>query len=268
MRRTEEQKAETRQRIMEAAGRLFRQHGIDAVGVDCDHARGRPDAWRVLRAFRLEGGAGGGGRRRGAGPVGGAVGADLLRAIRRTSRWSGSSAPYLDPAHVAEVERGCVLTTLGPEVARRPEARPAIAASVRVMAEDAGTLPGWRRAGRRWQLCRPWWARSCWRGWRIRRNWRTRSWLRRRRRCLFLSLRGPKGSWGLTRGRNPHRADAPTIWAAARRRLLPRVKSEDPSGPNKKQGLSHSHKGRGKPSPPSAVSFSRGSAAWPVGNSQ
>lgn len=34
MRGTPEQKAETRQRIMEAAGRLFRQYGVDAVGVD------------------------------------------------------------------------------------------------------------------------------------------------------------------------------------------------------------------------------------------
>ena len=126
---------------MDAAGRLFRQYGIDAVGVDCDHACGRPDAWRVLRAFRLEGGAGRGGRRGVAGAVGGAVGADLLGRTRRTSRWTRIVGPYLDPAHVADVERGCVLTTLGPEVARRPEARPAIAASVRAMAEDAGALP-------------------------------------------------------------------------------------------------------------------------------
>ena len=41
MRRTNEQKAETRQHIVEAAGRLFRQHGIDAVGVDAImHAAG------------------------------------------------------------------------------------------------------------------------------------------------------------------------------------------------------------------------------------
>jgi TetR/AcrR family transcriptional regulator, transcriptional repressor for nem operon len=41
MRRTNDQKAETRQHIVEAAGRLFRQHGIDAVGVDAImHAAG------------------------------------------------------------------------------------------------------------------------------------------------------------------------------------------------------------------------------------
>lgn len=34
MRTSSEQKAETRQRIMDQAGRLFRRHGIDGVGVD------------------------------------------------------------------------------------------------------------------------------------------------------------------------------------------------------------------------------------------
>ena len=34
MRVTNQRKAETRERILEAAGALFRTHGIDAVGVD------------------------------------------------------------------------------------------------------------------------------------------------------------------------------------------------------------------------------------------
>ena len=34
MRMTSERKAETRERILAAAGALFRSHGIDAVGVD------------------------------------------------------------------------------------------------------------------------------------------------------------------------------------------------------------------------------------------
>ena len=34
MRMTSERKAETRERILAAAGALFRGHGIDAVGVD------------------------------------------------------------------------------------------------------------------------------------------------------------------------------------------------------------------------------------------
>ena len=53
---------------------------------------------------------------------------------------------YLDPAHVAAAERGCVLATLGPEMARRHDARPAIAASIRRMLDVlARCLPGRRR---------------------------------------------------------------------------------------------------------------------------
>jgi TetR/AcrR family transcriptional regulator, transcriptional repressor for nem operon len=42
---------------------------------------------------------------------------------------------YLDPAHIAASEQGCMLTTLGPEVARRIAARPAITDSIRRMAD-------------------------------------------------------------------------------------------------------------------------------------
>ena len=53
---------------------------------------------------------------------------------------------YLDPAHVAAAERGCMLTTLGPEMARRPESRGAITNSIRRMTDAlARCLPGRRR---------------------------------------------------------------------------------------------------------------------------
>ena len=132
MRGTPEQKAETRRRIMEAAGRLFRQHGVDAVGVDSVmHAAGLTHGGFYGHFASKE-----------------ALVAEVAAAAlaRSAARWGQICcdnppdvaldrivAPYLDPAHVADVERGCVLTTLGPEVARRPEARPAIAASVRAM---------------------------------------------------------------------------------------------------------------------------------------
>ncbi len=137
MRRTIEQKAETRQRIVEEAGRLFRQHGIDAVGVDA-----------IMHAAGLTHGG-----FYGHFPSKEALVAEVASAAlaRSAARWERIArehladdalelivGPYLDPAHVAEVERGCVLTTLGPEVARRPEARPGIAASVRVMADALG----------------------------------------------------------------------------------------------------------------------------------
>ena len=137
MRRTNEQKTETRQHIVDAAGRLFRRHGIDAVGVDA-----------IMHAAGLTHGG-----FYGHFPSKEALVAEVASAslARSAARWVRISAehpadealerivgPYLDPAHVAEVERGCVLTTLGPEVARRPEARPGIAASVRVMADALG----------------------------------------------------------------------------------------------------------------------------------
>jgi TetR/AcrR family transcriptional regulator, transcriptional repressor for nem operon len=137
MRRTNDQKAETRQHIVDAAGRLFRQHGIDAVGVDA-----------IMHAAGLTHGGFYGHFASKEALVAEVAAASLARSAARWERISGEDSPdvaldrivgpYLDPAHVAEVERGCVLTTLGPEVARRPEARPGIAASVRVMAEALG----------------------------------------------------------------------------------------------------------------------------------
>ncbi len=134
MRRTNEQKAETRQHIVDAAGRLFRQHGIDAVGVDA-----------IMHAAGLTHGGFYGHFPSKEALVAEVAAASLARAAARWQRIARDDAAevaldrivgsYLDPAHVADLERGCVLTTLGPEVARRPEARPAIAASVREMAD-------------------------------------------------------------------------------------------------------------------------------------
>jgi TetR/AcrR family transcriptional repressor of nem operon len=142
MRRTNEQKAETRQHIVDAAGRLFRQHGIDAVGVDAImHAAGLTHGgfyghFPSKEALVVE-----------------VAAASLAPAAARWERIAREDPPevalrrivgsYLDSAHVAVMEEGCVLSTLGPEVARRPEARPGIAASVRVMADALGRcLPG------------------------------------------------------------------------------------------------------------------------------
>ncbi len=137
MRRTNEQKTETREHIVEAAGRLFRQHGIDAVGVDA-----------IMHAAGLTHGGFYGHFPSKEALVAEVADASLARSAARWERIARDDPPdaalrrivgaYLDPAHVADAERGCVLPTLGPEVARRPEARPGIAASVRVMAEALG----------------------------------------------------------------------------------------------------------------------------------
>ncbi len=83
--------------------------------------------------------------------------ASLARSATRWERISEEEEPaealalivrsYLDPAHVAAIESGCVLATLGPEVARRHDARPAITVSIRRMLNAlARCLPRRRQA--------------------------------------------------------------------------------------------------------------------------
>jgi TetR/AcrR family transcriptional repressor of nem operon len=135
-------KAETRQRILESAGALFRSHGIDAVGVDAVmHHAGLTHGGFYAHFPSKEA------------LVAEMSGASLARAAARWERISQEPdrkaalacivGAYLDPAHVAAVEQGCVLTTLGPEVARRPESRPGITIAIRTMVGAlARCLPG------------------------------------------------------------------------------------------------------------------------------
>jgi TetR/AcrR family transcriptional regulator, transcriptional repressor for nem operon len=132
MRKTEPRKVETRQRIADAAGSLFRRYGIDGVGVDA-----------IMHAAGLTHGGFYGHFASKEALVAEVSAAALARSAARWERISDQQEPaealqrivgtYLDPAHLAAVESGCVLTTLGPEVARRPEARAAMATSVRAM---------------------------------------------------------------------------------------------------------------------------------------
>jgi TetR/AcrR family transcriptional repressor of nem operon len=132
MRKSTEHKAETRARIIQAASTLFRQHGIDGVGIDA-----------VMHAAGLTHGGFYGHFPSKEALVAEVSAASLGRAAARWERIAdqeqleaaleGIVAGYLDPAHVAEVEQGCVLTTLGPEVARRTEAREALARSIERM---------------------------------------------------------------------------------------------------------------------------------------
>jgi TetR/AcrR family transcriptional repressor of nem operon len=140
-----ERKAETRQKILDSAGSLFRRRGIDAVGVDAImHEAGLTHGGFYAHFASKEA------------LVAEVSAASLARAASRWERISqeagGDAAlarivdAYLDPAHVAAAEQGCVLTTLGPEVARRSESRPAITAAIRRMADAlARCLPGQRR---------------------------------------------------------------------------------------------------------------------------
>ena len=129
---TGERKAGTRERILAAAGELFGGHGIDAVGVDAimHHAGlthgGFYSHFASKEALVAEVSA-----------------AALARSAARWERICQEADPatalarivgsYLDPAHIAAAESGCVLTTLGPEIARRRDTRPQITASIRRM---------------------------------------------------------------------------------------------------------------------------------------
>jgi TetR/AcrR family transcriptional repressor of nem operon len=143
--RKAQQKADTRQRILEAAGALFREHGIDGVGVDAVmHAAGLTHGGFYLHFASKEA------------LVAEVAEASLARAAARWDRISREPdreaalarivGSYLDPAHVAAVSQGCTLTTLGPEVARRAGARGGITAAMRTMLDAlARCLPGRRQ---------------------------------------------------------------------------------------------------------------------------
>jgi TetR/AcrR family transcriptional regulator, transcriptional repressor for nem operon len=145
MRMTGERKAETRERILAAAGALFRGHGIDAVGVDAImHAAGLTHGGFYAHFASKEA------------LVAEVSAAALARSAARWERITQEADPatalarivesYLDPAHVAAAEHGCVLATLGPEISRRQDARPGITSSIRRMLDAlAHCLPERRR---------------------------------------------------------------------------------------------------------------------------
>jgi TetR/AcrR family transcriptional repressor of nem operon len=137
-------RTESHQRILDAAGRLFRRNGIDGVGVDAvmkeaglthggfyAHFVSKDAlAVEVVRAL-LETAAGNWDEISRAQPAGAA----LERIVRS----------YLDPEKVAS-GIGCPLTSLGPDVARRSAARSAIGGALGGMVDAlARLMPGRRR---------------------------------------------------------------------------------------------------------------------------
>lgn len=139
-----QRRAETRQRILIAAGDLFREHGIDGIGVDAVMKQ----AGLTHGGFYLHF------------PSKEALAAEVSRSLleKAASKWDRiSRSPdreaaldaivrhYLDPERVASA-RCCPLTTLGPDVARRSTSREAIGGALHRML-DALTrcLPGRKR---------------------------------------------------------------------------------------------------------------------------
>jgi TetR/AcrR family transcriptional repressor of nem operon len=142
--RPEGRREETRQRILAAAGHLFREHGIDGVGVDAV----MKEAGLTHGGFYLHF------------PSKEALAAEVSQSLleKAAAKWDDiSRSPdrdaaleqivryYLEPARVASANC-CMLTTLGPDVARRSTSREAIGGALRGML-DALTrvLPGRKR---------------------------------------------------------------------------------------------------------------------------
>lgn len=137
-------RAATRQRILDAAGTLFREHGIDGVGVDAVMKKaGLTHGGFYLHFTSKE-------------KLAAEVAAALLdKAVRKWEEISLTNdrevalrrivSYYLDPDHVASAQ-GCPLTTLGPDVARRTESRTAIGGALRGMLDVLGRcLPSRKR---------------------------------------------------------------------------------------------------------------------------
>jgi TetR/AcrR family transcriptional regulator, transcriptional repressor for nem operon len=146
MRDTSHRKAETRQRIVAAAAALFREHGIDGVGVDAImREAGLTHGGFYLHFASKE-------------ALIGAVSAESL--ARSATRWTdiADSEPraealtkivtgYLDSRYTVQRDHSCVLPALGSELARRPESRTALTGSIRKMLDAlARLMPGRSRA--------------------------------------------------------------------------------------------------------------------------
>lgn len=131
MRETAQRRADTRQRILDAAGLLFRKHGIDGVGIDAVMREAGLTHGGFYLHFASKD----------------ALAAEVARSLleRAAARWDDLSrlpdrgeamrrivVPYLDPARIATGEC-CPLTTIGPDVARRSGSRRATAVALRGM---------------------------------------------------------------------------------------------------------------------------------------
>jgi TetR/AcrR family transcriptional repressor of nem operon len=142
--RAQGRREETRQRILRAAGYLFREHGIDGVGVDAVMKEaGLTHGGFYLHFASKE-------------ALAAEVSQSLLaKAARnwdaislspdREAALEGIVRHYLDPARVASAHC-CPLTTLGPDVARRSKSRAAISGALHGMLDAlARVLPGRKR---------------------------------------------------------------------------------------------------------------------------
>jgi len=155
MRYKPEQKQDSRDRVLAAAGRGFRRHGYAGIGVDglakeagvtsgafYGHFRSKESAFEAALSEGLEGLRAGIERRRGEDGEG----------------WVERYIDvYLDERRTCELGDGCVLQTLTPEVGRgAPQARIAFEAGLQSVVEEVALglvrVPEGERKARAWAL--------------------------------------------------------------------------------------------------------------------
>ncbi|MEK1895970.1 MAG: TetR family transcriptional regulator [Rhizobium sp.] len=124
MRPTKEQANQNRQRIIDTAGKLFREKGIHAVGVDeimkgaglthggfYGHFKSKGDLAAEALSHAMD---------------------ESLRSEQDYPSLASLAETYLSKAHRDEAENGCTVASLGPELARLPSGkRGAIASYIR-----------------------------------------------------------------------------------------------------------------------------------------
>jgi AcrR family transcriptional regulator len=136
-----QRRTETHQRIVEAAGRLFREHGIDGVGVDAIMRKAGLTHGGFYAHF----------------PSKEALVAEVAHTLleKAAERWDHISQSsdreaalrrivesYLSPDHLTSTS-ACPLTTISTDVARRTASRGAMAEPLRGMVDALGRcLPG------------------------------------------------------------------------------------------------------------------------------
>lgn len=132
MKKSKAQVEENRRAILDAAGRLFRERGFDAVTVS-----------DVMKAAGLTHGAFYGYYGSKEDLIAAAV-ADLASTSRVSAPWAESVGKYLTAAHRENRLGGCPVAALGPETARQSgPARAAMGEAVeRMIARLAASAPG------------------------------------------------------------------------------------------------------------------------------
>ena len=107
MRVTQAKAAESRDRIVEAAARLFRERGLDGVGIDAIMEAAGLTHGGFYRHFRSKDDL-----------AAEAVGLVLPRGTASADDVAGYAVQYLSVAHRDEPGRGCVMAALGGDAAR------------------------------------------------------------------------------------------------------------------------------------------------------